>query len=404
MNQLLGRYGEMLKTKSMWSDLIENERNGIIFIRVCPRDHLLLLGGRKGIQMYEMESFVKYNKISQHRTRNVYAAEYFSKLVAFVGDEQSDELKVFNPVKNTELCTQRYSSSICGIKSSPKYVIVALTSTVYIHDVRNMKLLRIIPTRWCGNIVSSSLAFSEEGHLVAFPDNSNMGSVVRLCDVTTNDDGSTFTTFEQTISIISLNKDGSLVAVGYYEDHSFFVYTNTGERIHQLRRSLTSSLKLQSILFSPDSRFVALLTESSSLHVFKLEKDKEQGLMDTLLLNWQSPYVTFRLSACGASGSCQIKEVDGSLFVLAATAGDFVDVFYLDTENPALCKPVQRRRVRMPSAEFEEKTSLGEKALLPRFQPRQGNFARYESCTVVDKSTVERDSVHVLDVHHTTEL
>ncbi|KAG9465140.1 hypothetical protein GDO78_018844, partial [Eleutherodactylus coqui] len=116
---------------------------------------------------------------------------FSSSLVAIVSLKAPRKLKVCHFKKGTEICNYSYSNTILAVKLNRQRLIVCLEESLYIHNIRDMKVLHTIretpPNPAAANMIPAhnsplaALAFDASGTKLATA--SEKGTVIRVFSI-----------------------------------------------------------------------------------------------------------------------------------------------------------------------------------------------------------------------------
>lgn len=100
---------------------------------------------------------------------------FSSSLVALVSLSSPRKLKVCHFKRNTEICNYSYSNTILAVKLNRLRLVVCLEESLYIHNIRDMKLLHTI--RNTPDNKDGLCALSIDKCFLAYPGHSAAGEV-----------------------------------------------------------------------------------------------------------------------------------------------------------------------------------------------------------------------------------
>lgn len=175
---------------------IENVHRMVkICLNVCFRS--LAVGTHSGYKLFSLTSVDFLDQIIENGNEDTCLVErlFSSSLVAIVSLAAPRKLKVCHFKKRTEICNYSYSNSILAVKLNRavsqtlshlkrsylyllfQRLVVCLEESLYIHNIRDMKVLHTIrdtppnPTGLC------SLSINSDNCFLAYPGSSTIGEV-----------------------------------------------------------------------------------------------------------------------------------------------------------------------------------------------------------------------------------
>ena len=103
---------------------------------------------------------------------------FSSSLVAIVGYSSPRKLKVCHFKKKTEIINYSYPNTILAVKLNRQRLIVCLEESIYIHNIRDMKLLHTIKETPPNPNGLCALSANSDNCLLAYPANQSNGELL----------------------------------------------------------------------------------------------------------------------------------------------------------------------------------------------------------------------------------
>lgn len=119
----------------------------LLFANFNQDNTSLAVGSKSGYKFFSLSSVDKLEQIYECTdTEDVCIVErlFSSSLVAIVSLKAPRKLKVCHFKKGTEICNYSYSNTILAVKLNRQRLIVCLEESLYIHNIRDMKVLHTI--------------------------------------------------------------------------------------------------------------------------------------------------------------------------------------------------------------------------------------------------------------------
>ncbi|KAK7822638.1 hypothetical protein U0070_001986 [Myodes glareolus] len=213
---------------------------------------------------------------------DVYIVErlFSSSLVVVVSHTKPRQMNVYHFKKGTEICNYSYSSNILSIRLNRQRLLVCLEESIYIHNIKDMKLLKTLldipsnPTGLC------ALSINHSNSYLAYPGSQTTGEIV-LYDGNSLKTVCTIAAHEGTLAAITFNSSGSKLASASEKGTVIRVFSvPDGQKLYEFRRGMKRYVTISSLVFSMDSQFLCASSNTETVHIFRLEP-----LTDRQILN-----------------------------------------------------------------------------------------------------------------------
>lgn len=164
-----------------------------------------------------------------------------------------------------------------------------------------MEMLRILDTNYCKAATPTALcrhAREDAMCMMAYGQSEHNG-VVQLYDVNKMEALDSVSAHDSPIQCLALSHDGSKLATTSNKGTVIRVFDVTPGRgchtkLHEFRRSSTRCAVIRCLNFSDDSAFLAVASNTNTVHIFKL---LVQQVEDNSTIEWLSSAFTSSLSA-----------------------------------------------------------------------------------------------------------
>lgn len=140
----------------------------------------LAVGSKSGYKFFSLSSVDKLEQIYECTdTEDVCIVErlFSSSLVAIVSLKAPRKLKVCHFKKGTEICNYSYSNTILAVKLNRQRLIVCLEESLYIHNIRDMKVLHTIRETPPNPAGLCALSINNDNCYLAYPGSATIGEV-----------------------------------------------------------------------------------------------------------------------------------------------------------------------------------------------------------------------------------
>uniref|UniRef100_A0A8C0X093 WD repeat domain phosphoinositide-interacting protein 1 n=1 Tax=Castor canadensis TaxID=51338 RepID=A0A8C0X093_CASCN len=174
----------------------------------------LAIGTKAGYKLFSLSSVEQLDQVhGSNEIPDVYIVErlFSSSLVVVVSHTKPRQMNVYHFKKGTEICNYSYSSNILSIRLNRQRLLVCLEESIYIHNIKDMKLLKTLldipanPTGLC------ALSINHSNSYLAYPGSLTTGEIV-LYDGNSLKTVCTIAAHEGTLAAITFNSSGSKLA------------------------------------------------------------------------------------------------------------------------------------------------------------------------------------------------
>lgn len=355
------------------SSALPAEGGGVFSITFNQDYSSLGVGTRIGYRLYSLSTLDKLELICDNGNEDTCIVErlFSSSLVAVVSLSSPRKLKVCHFKKNSEICNYSYPNTILGVKLNRARLVVCLEESLYIHNIRDMKVLHTIrdtppnPTGLC------ALSISNENCFLAYPGSNTIGQV-QIFDAQNLQAKIMIPAHDSPLAAISFNASGTKIATASEKGTVIRVFSvGEGARLHELRRGMKRCATIFSLAFSPDSLFLCASSNTETVHVFRLEEIKEtrppvveeqQGLMGWMtkavsasasylptpvadMMSQGRAFATVTLPFQGVRNVCAIATIQKQTRVLVASMDGYLYVYSLNTSEGGDCTLIKQHRL-----------------------------------------------------------
>uniref|UniRef100_A0A2I3HVT2 WD repeat domain phosphoinositide-interacting protein 2 n=1 Tax=Nomascus leucogenys TaxID=61853 RepID=A0A2I3HVT2_NOMLE len=295
---------------------LASQSGELLFANFNQDNTSLAVGSKSGYKFFSLSSVDKLEQIYECTdTEDVCIVErlFSSSLVAIVSLKAPRKLKVCHFKKGTEICNYSYSNTILAVKLNRQRLIVCLEESLYIHNIRDMKVLHTIretPPKPC----LCALSINNDNCYLAYPGSATIGEV------------QVFDTINLRAANMIPAHDSPLAALAF--DASGTKLATASEKVSLLFQfhSHSQCVSICSLAFSMDGMFLSASSNTETVHIFKLETVKENPppgpgtswkvLMAstsylpsqvTEMFNQGRAFATVRLPFCGHKNICSLE-------------------------------------------------------------------------------------------------
>jgi len=247
------------------------EINFVNFNQDCSS---LAIGTRTGYKLLSLNSVDKLELIYESACRDVTIVErlFSSSLLALVSLSSPRRLRVCHFKKGTEICQYSYSNTILAVKLNRARLVVCLEEALYIHNIRDMKVLHTIRDTPPNPRGLCALSINSDNCFLAYPGSTTTGEV-QLFDAFNLQAKLMIPAHDSSLAAVAFNPSGSKLATASERGTVIRVFNVTdGTRLLEFRRGVKRCAHVYSLAFSQDSEFLALSSNTETIHIFKLDQ------------------------------------------------------------------------------------------------------------------------------------
>uniref|UniRef100_A0A4W2EBI8 WD repeat domain phosphoinositide-interacting protein 1 n=1 Tax=Bos indicus x Bos taurus TaxID=30522 RepID=A0A4W2EBI8_BOBOX len=331
----------------------------------------LAIGTKAGYKLFSLSSVEQLDHVhGSNDTPDVYIVErlFSSSLVVVVSHTKPRQMNVYHFKKGTEICNYSYSGNILAIRLNRQRLLVCLEESIYIHNIKDMKLLKTIldipanPTGLC------ALSINHSNSYVAYPGSLTTGEIV-LYDGHSLKPVCTIAAHEGTLAAIAFNSSGSRLASASEKGTVIRVFSvPDGQKLYEFRRGMKRYVTISSLAFSMDSQFLCASSNTETVHIFKLEhlansRPEEPstwtGYMGKMFLaassylptqvsdmmNQDRAFATGRLGFSGHRNICTLATIQKLPRLLVVSSSGHLYVYNLDPQDGGDCVLIKTHRL-----------------------------------------------------------
>jgi len=253
------------------------------FISFNQDTSCVVVGTSSGYHLYSINSTDTMDLVHKNDEPDVYIAErlFSSSLVAVVSTTNPRTLRVCHFKKRTEICRYSYNDKIRAVRMNRSRLVVCLEESLYIHNIRDMKVIHIItctPPNPTGLIALSS--DTSNFCFLAYPGHSHTGQL-QVFDAETLSCRVVIPAHEGQLAALQFSRTNTRIATASLKGTVIRVFdTRDGSKLYELRRGIKRTASIFSLSFSPCGTFLACSSNTETVHVFKLD-DKCNTSEDT---------------------------------------------------------------------------------------------------------------------------
>lgn len=348
-----------------------------------PNSHLLFVnfnqdctslaaGTKTGYRLFSLSSVDKleniYENVSENEDICVVERLFSSSLVALVSLSSPRKLKVCHFKKGTEICNYSYSNTILAVKLNRLRLIVCLEESLYIHNIRDMKVLHTIRDTPPNREGLCALSIHNDNCYLAYPGSSQVGEV-QIFDTANLRAITMIPAHDNPLAAMAFNSQGVRLATASEKGTVIRVFSiPDGQKLFEFRRGVKRCARIYSMTFSADSLFLACSSNTETVHVFKLEDHKEKSSEDpqgwmgyfgnalktsatylpsqvTEVFKQGRDFAVARLPCPGLKNVCALATIQKMPRLLVAAQDGFLYIYNIDPVEGGECTLLKQHRL-----------------------------------------------------------
>ncbi|XP_060559700.1 WD repeat domain phosphoinositide-interacting protein 2-like isoform X2 [Ruditapes philippinarum] len=324
----------------------------------------LAVGKKTGYKLFSLSSVEKLDHIyDSNACEDISIVErlFSSSLVAIVSLSSPRKLKVCHFKKGTEICNYSYSNSILAVKLNRQRLIVCLEESLYIHNIRDMKVLHTIRDTPPNPQGLCALSINNDNCFLAYPGSNQIGEV-QIFDTINLRAVTMIPAHDNPLAAITFNAQGTKIATASEKGTVIRVFSvPDGSKLFEFRRGMKRCVHIYSLAFSSDSIYLCASSNTETVHIFKLETQKDtkpqedqSGWMSyvntatkqlttylpspvTDMFNQGRAFAVCKLPNQGLKNVCAIASIQKIPRLLVASQDGYLYIYNLDPNDGGEC-------------------------------------------------------------------
>ncbi|XP_011499489.1 PREDICTED: WD repeat domain phosphoinositide-interacting protein 2 isoform X2 [Ceratosolen solmsi marchali] len=405
-------------------------QSGVFFVNFNQDCSSLAVGSKSGYKIFSLNLVDHLEKIFENGTEDVCIIErlFNSSLIAMVSSSSPRKLKVCHFKKGTEICNYSYSNTILAVKLNRARLVVCLEESLYIHNIRDMKVLHTIrdtPPNLAG---LCSLSINTDNCYLAYPGSNTIGEV-QIFDAINLQAKTMIPAHDSPLAALAFSPNGTKVATASEKGTVIRVFhVHDGTKLFEFRRGVKRCVSISSLVFSIDSIFLCCSSNTETVHIFKLEEPKEvpqqapeevQSWMGYLtkavsasanylpsqvtdVFNQGRAFASVHLPFHGLKNVCAITTIQKVLRLLVASADGYLYVYNLDTHEGGDCTLFKQHRLdgkqdEIDGASLSTTVSCSENSATGTQSIQNTESEKYHEIIAATESPPKSDGAFCLD-------
>ncbi|XP_077490454.1 autophagy-related 18a isoform X2 [Amblyomma americanum] len=348
------------------------EQPGLLYVNFNQDGTSLSVGTQTGYKFFALGNLDKLEQIYENEGEATCLVErlFLSSLVSIVSFSSQRKLKVCHFKKASEICNYSYSNCILAVRLNRARLVVCLEESLYIHNIRDMKVLHTIRETPPNQKGLCALSPSSDNCYLAYPGSDKIGEV-QIFDALNLQAKVMIPAHDSPLAALAFNASGTLIATASEKGTVIRVFcVADGQKLYEFRRGMKRCASIWSLAFSADSLFLCASSNTETVHIFKLEDPKEankvaeepgtwMGYLGKALLqsasylptqvtdvfNQGRSFASVHLPFAGVRTVCCLTTVQKIPRVLLATEDGYLYVYNLDPVEGGDCTLYKQHRL-----------------------------------------------------------
>ncbi|KAB1263223.1 WD repeat domain phosphoinositide-interacting protein 2 [Camelus dromedarius] len=352
---------------------VQMTRDGLcsLPVEVTVTVRSLAVGSKSGYKFFSLSSVDKLEQIYECTdTEDVCIVErlFSSSLVAIVSLKAPRKLKVCHFKKGTEICNYSYSNTILAVRLNRQRLIVCLEESLYIHNIRDMKVLHTIRETPPNPAGLCALSISNEHCYLAYPGSATIGEV-QVFDTINLRAANMIPAHDSPLAALAFDASGTKLATASEKGTVIRVFSiPEGQKLFEFRRGVKRCVSICSLAFSMDGMFLSASSNTETVHIFKLETVKEKPQEEpttwtgyfgkvlmastsylpsqvTEMFNQGRAFATVRLPFCGHKNICALATIQKIPRLLVGASDGYLYMYNLDPQEGGECTLMKQHKL-----------------------------------------------------------
>ncbi|XP_035254729.1 WD repeat domain phosphoinositide-interacting protein 1 isoform X1 [Anguilla anguilla] len=331
----------------------------------------LAVGNKTGYRLFSVTSVDKLDCVYESaESPDVYIVErlFSSSLVVVVSQATPRRMNVYHFKKGTEICNYSYSNNILSVRLNRQRLVVCLEESVYIHNIKDMKLLKTLLSTPPNPSGLCALSINHSNSYLAYPGSATIGEII-VYDANNLNTVTMIPAHDSPVAAVTFNASGTRLASASERGTVIRVFSiPEGHRLLEFRRGMKRYVNISSLSFSPDSQFLCASSNTETVHIFKLEHPTPSGEESSPtwsayvgkvfsaassylpaqvsdMMNQDRAFATVRLHVFGQRNVCALATIQKLPRLLVASSDGQLCVYNLDPHEGGECVLAKRHRL-----------------------------------------------------------
>ncbi|XP_046661044.1 WD repeat domain phosphoinositide-interacting protein 2 isoform X2 [Homalodisca vitripennis] len=348
----------------------EGAESSIHFVTFNQDCTSLSVGTKTGFRIYSLNSIDTLDTLYEDDTEDTCIVErlFSSSLVAVVSLSSPRKLKVCHFKRGTEICNYSYSNTILSVRLNRIRLVVCLEEALYIHNIRDMKVLHTIRDTPPNPRGLCALSTNSENCYLMYPGSSTIGEV-QIFDCTHLRAKIMIPAHNSPLQALTFNSSGTRIATASEKGTVIRVFSVAdGTKLHEFRRGLRRCVRIANLHFTANSQYLTASSNTETVHIFRLEEpvaapvEESTGWLGYLsaaanisakylpshiteVFNQNRSHLDIHLPVPGYKTACAVTIIQRAMRLLVASTDGFLYIYNLDPSEGGETSLVKQYRL-----------------------------------------------------------
>ncbi|XP_037647892.1 WD repeat domain phosphoinositide-interacting protein 1 isoform X2 [Sebastes umbrosus] len=330
----------------------------------------LALGTKTGYKLFSLTMVDKLDCIHESETPDVYIVErlFSSSLVVVVSTAMPQRMNIYHFKKGTEICNYSYPNNILAVKLNRQRLVVCLEESIYIHNIKDMKLLKTLLNTPSNPSGLCALSINHSNSYLAYPGSATIGEII-VYDANNLNTLTMIPAHDSPLAALTFNASATKLASASERGTVIRVFSiPEGLRLFEFRRGMKRYVNISSLSFSPDGQFLCASSNTETVHIFKLEQLGPSGGDEAAtwtaymgkmfsaassylpaqvsgMMSQDRAFATVHLVTSGQKNVCTLAMMQKLPRLLVATADGQLFIYNVDPLDGGECVLAHKHRV-----------------------------------------------------------
>ncbi|XP_070712204.1 WD repeat domain phosphoinositide-interacting protein 1 isoform X2 [Pempheris klunzingeri] len=327
----------------------------------------LALGTPTGYKLFSLTMVENLDCIHESETSDVYIAErlFSSSLVVVVSSAMPQRMNIYHFKKGTEICNYSYPNNILAVKLNRQRLVVCLEESIYIHNIKDMKLLKTLLNTPSNSSGLCALSINHSNSYLSYPGSATIGEII-VYDTNNLNTVTMIPAHDSPLAALTFNASATKLASASERGTVIRVFSiPEGLRLFEFRRGMKRYVNISSLSFSPDGQFLCASSNTETVHIFKLgpsggdEAATWTAYMGKMfsaassyfpahvsgMMSQDRAFATVHLLASGQRNVCTLAMIQKLPRVLVATADGQLFIYNVDPLDGGECMLAHKHRL-----------------------------------------------------------
>ncbi|XP_033944933.1 WD repeat domain phosphoinositide-interacting protein 1 isoform X1 [Pseudochaenichthys georgianus] len=235
----------------------------------------LAVGTKTGYKLFSLTKVDRLDCLHESaETPDVYIVErlFSSSLVVVVSTAMPQRMNIYHFKKETEICNYSYPNTIRAVKLNRQRLAVCLEESIYIHNIKDMKLLKTLLNTPSNPSGLCALSINHSNSYLAYPGSATTGEII-VYDSNNLNTVAMIPAHDSPLAALSFNASATKLASASEKGTVIRVFSiPEGLRLFEFRRGMKRYVNISSLSFSPDGQFLCASSNTETVHIFKMDQ------------------------------------------------------------------------------------------------------------------------------------